>query len=70
MIISTLNTQADNGRIQADLYRAGPSTEPFILWLNDTNCVHLTADDAFLLQTQLSAAIYEYETTYPHKESE
>lgn len=70
MIISALNTLASDGQIQVDLYRAGSSTDPFILWLNDTNVVHMTAKDAKSLQLQLEAAIYEYETTYPYKESE
>jgi len=68
MIISTLNTDPTVD-IEVWLYEHGASTEPFIIRIANGNTIHMSLNEAQRLHTQLTAAMYEYDTEYKYKEA-
>lgn len=68
MIIATFNANPTIN-IDVSLYDKGASTEPFIVRFANGNSVHMSLSEAQQLHLQLTAAMYEYDTDYPYKET-
>lgn len=67
MIISTFNGKPEID-IDVSLWMHSASAEPFIVRIANGNVIHMSLAEAQRLHTQLSAALYEYDTDYKYKE--
>lgn len=68
MIISTLNTDPTVD-IEVSLWQYAASKEPFIVNIANGNTIHMSHNEAQRLHTQLTAALYEYDTDYRFRET-
>ena len=68
MIINTLNSNP-TVNIEVSLWERGASTEPFIVRVANGNTIHMSHSEAQRLHTQLTAALYEYDTDYKFRET-
>ena len=68
MIIATFNANPTIN-IDVSLWPNGPTTEPFIVRFANGNSVHMSLSEAQRLHTQLTAAMYEYDTDYKFRET-
>lgn len=68
MIISNSNYWPEVD-IQASLYQ-GSTSEPFIVRFANGTTIHMSPEEVQTLHTQLTAAMYEYDTNYKYKETQ